>query len=89
MILTIVVSNLMYLVGALVAMVLLGLIVFLYHRRPKSVEANMKTFSRGLRALAPEKPLSQTPSAEPLRVVVRPRSPLSGGDQKASEANPG
>lgn len=75
MIVAIVVSNLMYLVGAVVAMVLLSTVVVVRHRRPKSIEANMKTFNRGLRALAPDTSPRQRPvTHESQRVQARPRS---------------
>ena len=75
MIVAIVVSNLMYLVGAVVAMVLLSTIVVVRHRRPKSIEANMKTFNRGLRALAPDaSPRPRPTKPDSQRVQTRPRS---------------
>jgi hypothetical protein len=101
MIVAIVVSNLMYLVGAVAAMVLLSLIVVLRHRRPKSIEANMKTFNRGLQALAPENaPSERTVTARPMRVQTRSRSVQTfsspaaiieptGGDRGVSEAETG
>ena len=75
MILAIVVSNLMYLVGAVVAMVLLSTVVVVRHRRPKSIEANMRTFNRGLQALAPDaSPSERTTVAQSQWVQPRPRS---------------
>jgi hypothetical protein len=89
-IVAIVISNLMYLVVAVVAMVLISLVVVLRHRRPKSIEANMKTFNRGLRALAPESaPGERVVTARPMPVQTRSRSvqtfspataPPAGGD---------
>ena len=66
-----VLSNLAYLIGAVVVAVIGGLLVWLRHRQPKSVDANMASFRRGLSALAPD-PRS-TPGAtirrsEPARV---------------------
>lgn len=47
-------SNLGYLVGAVVLAVIGGLAVWLKHRKPKSVDANVASFRRGLSALAPD-----------------------------------
>ncbi len=47
-------SNLAYLIGAIVLAVLGGVAVWLRHRKPKSVDANMASFKRGLNALAPD-----------------------------------
>lgn len=49
-----VLSNLAYLIGAVVVAVIGGLLVWLRHRQPKSVDANMASFRRGLSALAPD-----------------------------------
>lgn len=101
MILAIVVSNLMYPVGAVAAIVVLSLIVVLRHRRPKSIEANMETFNRGLRALAPDtSPRERNVTARPQRVQTRSRSVQTfsspaavaeptGGDHGVSEAETG
>ena len=40
--------------GAVVLAIIGGLIVWLRHRQPKSVDANVESFHRGLRALAPD-----------------------------------
>ncbi|MBV9661300.1 MAG: hypothetical protein JO337_09100 [Acidimicrobiales bacterium] len=50
----VVLSNLAYLIGAVVVAVVGGLIVWMRHRQPKSVDARMASFRRGLNALAPE-----------------------------------
>lgn len=50
---SVVLSNLMYLIGALLVMVVAIVAIVLRQRKPKSVEANMESFHRGLRALAP------------------------------------
>ncbi|HLI23660.1 MAG TPA: hypothetical protein VKU91_01795 [Acidimicrobiales bacterium] len=83
----IVLSNLMYLVGAVAAMVLLSLVVVLRHRRPKSVEANVKTFHRGLAALAPEGS-ERRPSGGTVRVSgpTAPGSPPPGARHDAPVA---
>lgn len=49
-----VLANLAYLIGAVVLAVIGGLIVWLRHRQPRSVDANMASFRRGLSALAPD-----------------------------------
>jgi hypothetical protein len=53
---SVVISNLAYLVGAVVLAIIGGLVVWLRHRKPKSVAANVESFHRGLQALAPEGP---------------------------------
>jgi hypothetical protein len=50
---SVVLGNLIYIVGAVVLMIVISLVVVLRQRKPKSVEANMESFNRGLRALAP------------------------------------
>ncbi|MDQ6838034.1 MAG: hypothetical protein M3137_06790 [Actinomycetota bacterium] len=54
MIVGVVISNLLYVIVALTVAVIGALIVVLRHRKPKSVEANVASFHRGLRALAPD-----------------------------------
>lgn len=49
-----VLANLAYLIGAVVVAVIGGLIVWLRHRQPRSVDANMASFRKGLSALAPD-----------------------------------
>lgn len=49
-----VLANLAYLIGAVVVAVIGGVLVWLHHRQPKSVDANMASFRRGLNALAPD-----------------------------------
>ena len=49
-----VLANLAYLIGAVVVAVIIGFVVWLRHRQPKSVDANMASFRRGLSALAPD-----------------------------------
>ncbi len=51
---TTVLANLAYLIGAVVLAVVVGLLVWLRHRQPKSVDANMASFRKGLSALAPD-----------------------------------
>jgi hypothetical protein len=47
-------SNLAYLVGAVVVAVIGGLVVWLRHRQPKSVDATMESFRKGLDVIAPQ-----------------------------------
>ncbi len=67
---TTVLANLAYLIGAVVLAVVVGLLVWLRHRRPKSVDANMASFRRGLSALAPDEggPVSAARQAEAARI---------------------
>ena len=51
---SVVLANLAYLLGAVVLAVIGGTVVWLRHRQPKSVDANVASFNRGLRALAPD-----------------------------------
>ncbi len=50
-----VLSNLLYVVGAIVAATVVSGIVLLRHRRPKSLEAGIEMFSRELKALEPDR----------------------------------
>lgn len=45
-----------YLAGAVVVAVVLVLVITVRHRRPKSLEANVESFNRGLQALSPHAP---------------------------------
>ena len=84
----VVISNLLYLVGAMVMAIIGGMIVVLRHRKPKSVEANITTFSRGLRALAPEDAArGRTQAAGTVRSAVRPAPP--GAEERTREAEAG
>ena len=48
-------SNLAFVMGALVLSVVGTLIILYRHRRPRSMEFGIEEFSRELRALAPER----------------------------------
>jgi hypothetical protein len=50
----VVLSNVIYPLAAIAVAALVGAVIALRHRRPKSVESNMESFNRGLRALAPD-----------------------------------
>jgi hypothetical protein len=69
---TTVLANLAYVIGAIVVAVIIGLLVWLRHRQPKSVDANMASFRRGLSALAPDPdaPAQAQPRPEPS--AIRP-----------------
>lgn len=47
-------SNIVFTAGAVVLAVVIGIVVALRHRTPKTVEATVDSFSRGLQALSPE-----------------------------------
>jgi hypothetical protein len=51
-----VLTNLLYVVGAIVAATVVSGLVLLRHRRPRSLESSIEMFSRELRALQPERP---------------------------------
>lgn len=72
----VVLANLAYLIGAVVLAVIGGTVVWLRHRQPKSVDANVASFNRGLRALAPDSmPVEQQSRAvgeNPVRIQSRP-----------------
>jgi hypothetical protein len=72
----VVLANLAYLIGAVVLAVIGGTVVWLRHRQPKSVDANVASFNRGLRALAPDSmPIEQPSRAvgeNPVRIQSRP-----------------
>jgi hypothetical protein len=88
----VVLGNVAYLIGAVVLAFIGGLIVWLRHRQPKSVDANVESFSRGLRALAPDASNPRgprTPSAAgPTGVRIQPRvgvSPSAATDVTAAD----
>ena len=54
MIAAMVLTNLLYVLGAVVAATLVSALVLFRHRRPKSLEAGIELFSRELKALQPE-----------------------------------
>ncbi|MDE3206005.1 MAG: hypothetical protein KGQ66_17495 [Acidobacteriota bacterium] len=69
---TTVLSNLAYLIGAVVLAILVGLGVWLRHRQPKSVDATISSFRRGLSALAPEEGGPQSRPADTPRIRATP-----------------
>jgi hypothetical protein len=89
------VQNLSYVAGAIVLIVILAIFVTLRHRKPKSVESNMASFNKGLRALAPDaevprrrsrpSPVRPTPAPPALRstVTIRPAIKVVPADDQA------
>ncbi len=95
MIVGVVISNLLYLIVAIAVAVVGALVVVLRHRKPKSVEANVASFHRGLRALAPDQPPGPSGSGPSWggasrRAATTPsafkRSTTSGKDAQADPA---
>jgi hypothetical protein len=84
-VIAVVITNLLYLGVALVVAVVGALIVVVRQRKPKSVEANVASFHKGLRALAPDDE-SERPAARPSwggahkPVLVRPIATGDEGD---------
>lgn len=72
MIIALVISNILYLLAALVVAVIGALIIVVRHRKPKSVEANVASFNRGLRALAPDRVSDDRPTWGGARPPARP-----------------
>jgi hypothetical protein len=74
-------SNLLYVAAAIVAAILISALIALRHRRPKSLESGIESFSRELRALAPEADGSEERASRPqprmTTVAVRPRRPAA------------
>jgi hypothetical protein len=75
----VVISNLAYLIGAVLLAIIGGLVVWLRHRQPKSVDANVESFQRGLRALAPDSPGPKrgTPRTEARPPLAQSRPAIS------------
>ncbi len=78
---SVVLSNLAYLIGAVVLAVIGGFAVWLHHRQPKSIDANVDAFQRGLQAIAPDSsrpgPLRPAHAAPVEGLRVRPRSAVT------------
>ncbi|HEX3426167.1 MAG TPA: hypothetical protein VHT30_08540 [Acidimicrobiales bacterium] len=53
-------TNLLYVLGAVVAATVVSGVLFLRHRRPKSLEAGIEMFSKELKALEPERGATAT-----------------------------
>lgn len=56
---SVVLGNLLYLIGAVALIIVGSVAVVVYHHRPRSIESHVDSFSRGLRALAPGTPPRQ------------------------------
>jgi hypothetical protein len=82
----VVLSNLAYLIGAVVLAFIGGLAVWLYHRQPKSVDANVESFQRGLQAIAPDSSrsvvLRDAAVTQQQGLRLRPRSSVTLLDPK-------
>jgi hypothetical protein len=78
---SVVLSNLAYLIGAVVLAIIGGCAVWLHHRQPKSIDANVDAFQRGLQAIAPDSsrpgPLRGPALTPPEALRVRPRSAVT------------
>jgi hypothetical protein len=74
-------SNLLYVVAAIGAAILISALIALRHRRPKSLESGIESFSRELRALAPEPDGAEARASRPeprvTNVAMRPRRPAA------------
>jgi hypothetical protein len=77
----VVLGNLAYLIGAVVVAIIGGLAVWLHHRQPKSVDAHVESFQRGLQAIAPDSshpvPLRSGPSRRQQGLSLRSPSSVS------------
>ena len=91
---SVVLANLAYLIGAVVLAVIGGLAVWWRHRKPTSVHANMASFHRGLRALAPDDadrtathtgPRIIEPPAGGRREVTASSQPAAGPDSYGAD----
>jgi hypothetical protein len=86
---SVVLGNLAYLIGAVVLAIIGGFAVWLHHRQPKSMDANLDAFQRGLQAIAPDssRPAPVRPPAAPLDGLrVRPRSAVTLQTSRAVSA---
>ncbi|HSS10063.1 MAG TPA: hypothetical protein VLL25_09270 [Acidimicrobiales bacterium] len=74
-------TNLLYVVAAIVVATLISGLIALRHRRPKSLESGIESFSRELRALAPEREEaeSRAPRSFPRATGVAVRGRRSAG----------
>ena len=70
-----VLTNLLYLVGAVAVASLVSGLYVLRHRKPKSLESGIESFSRELRALAPEHG-NESNRTEPVAASEGPRPPV-------------
>ena len=85
---SVVLSNLAYLIGAVVFAVLGGLAVWWRHRTPKSVQANISSFSRGLRAIAPDGEDERPVPGPGIRIEPRPGGLRTTEAGRAADGEP-
>jgi hypothetical protein len=91
----VVLSNLAYLMGAVVLATIGGLIVWWRHRQPQSIYSNVEAFHRGLQALAPDAKHGGSngirPAVSGLRIQPEPVAPAATdavGDPTADRTGP-
>jgi hypothetical protein len=82
MIATMDLTNLLYVVGAVVGATLVSALLLLRHRRPRSVDAGIENFTRELKALQPER-------REPGVSVVNPAVPTGRPGEGAARGPAG
>jgi hypothetical protein len=80
-----VLTNLLYVAGAVVVATLVSALYVLRHRKPKSMESAIESFSRELRALAPDEEIGGPASRNEDRAGGQPRSGPAAG-QAGQEA---
>ncbi len=91
------IQNLLYLVGAIAFATLISGLYVLRHRKPKSLEAGIESFSRELKALAPERRPAAARDARPAqdsghsgsrrRLRARPIARPGGSEQQTPVAD--
>ncbi len=86
---SVVLSNVAYVAGAVVVMIVITTILVLRQRKPRSMEANVESFNRGLRALAPSEPPARRrpPPAQPDRAASVQF--MTGPGRAPAESDPG
>ncbi|MGC8512575.1 MAG: hypothetical protein ACP5P1_05990 [Acidimicrobiales bacterium] len=82
-----VLSNVVYLVGAVLLAVAGILVVWWRHREPTSVDAKMASFQKGLSALAPDKGAVVSVRDHGDHFKVRPVAPHSPNAPLAAQAS--
>jgi uncharacterized alpha-E superfamily protein len=90
MIATMDLTNLLYVVGAIVGATVVSALLLLRHRRPRSVDAGIENFSRELKALQPERRppgVSLVNQAVPPLAPTRPAATGGGVEAGASSSD--
>jgi hypothetical protein len=82
-----VLTNLLYLAGAVVVATLVSALYVLRHRKPKSMESAIESFSRELRALAPDEEIGG-PGRTEGRADGQPRSGPAAGQPSQPRSGP-